>query len=125
MNSKTKSTLLLVFLTITLIICSTLVLAFSFKKSESNVVYGEGSGTESDPYLIGTKAELEAFKSAVKTNRSACARLTNDIDLGSTSFDPILTEWEYEGVFDGAGHTINGFKGWCFFNTSYRRSIRS
>ena len=65
----------------------------------------------------GVKKLPSLFRSAVQTNRSACARLTKDIDLGSTSFDPILMEWEYEGVFDGAGHTINGFKGWCFFNT--------
>ena len=41
MNSKTKSTLLLVLLTITFIICSTLVLAISFKNSESNEAYAD------------------------------------------------------------------------------------
>ena len=45
MNSKTKSTLLLVLLTITFIICSTFVLAISFKNSESNEVYADDSIT--------------------------------------------------------------------------------
>ena len=41
MNIKSKSTLLLVLLTIVFLICSTLVLAISFKKSDSNEVYAE------------------------------------------------------------------------------------
>ena len=45
MNSKTKSTLLLVLLIITFIICSTLVLAISFKESESNAVYADPEHT--------------------------------------------------------------------------------
>ena len=43
MNSKTKSTLLLVLLIITFIICSTLVLIISIDKSESNEVYADTS----------------------------------------------------------------------------------
>ena len=95
MNSKTKSTLLLVLLTITFIICSTLVLAISFKKSESKEVYADepsaassftgGTGTSGDPYLISSPEELIKFRNIVNgtngetTNLSACARLTQDI----------------------------------------------
>ena len=136
MNSKTKSTLLLVLLTITLIICSTLVLTILANKSEENITYaewtGQGTGTAADPYLIGTKAELEKFRNIVNgtgetQNTSACARLIADINLeGSNSnrWTPIgevvavvnedklyampTDTGNYLGTFDGNGHTISG-----------------
>ena len=91
MYSQTKSKLALTILLIAFIICSTLVLAISFKNSEQNIASaaweGSGTGTASDPYLIGTKAELKKFRDIVNglneepQNTAACAILTSDIDL--------------------------------------------
>ena len=133
MNSKTKSTLLLVLLTITFIICSTLVLAISFKKSESKEVYADepsaassftgGTGTSGDPYLISSPEELIKFRNIVNgtngetTNLSACARLTQDIVFTGTNNwnTPIGLNgsWNspstgFQGIFDGGGYAIIG-----------------
>ncbi|HAE88809.1 MAG TPA: hypothetical protein DCG79_02940, partial [Clostridiales bacterium] len=83
-----------------------------------------GSGTAADPYLIGTKAELEEFRDIIigangqTQNRTACARLTADIDLEgneSNQWVPIgnsgYTNGDYnsfQGIFDGADHTVSG-----------------
>ena len=69
-----------------------------------------GNGTEENPYLIDTKADLEDFRDAVNNNgeRTACALLTSNIDLGDDQWTPIGTETSksYNGTFDGAGHTV-------------------
>ena len=93
-----------------------------------------GSGTESDPYQIGTAEQLKRFRDIVNgsngqtPNTAACATLTADIVLNDGTFDEdgsytpgpsdaALTEWSpmgvskstaYAGTFDGAGHTIQG-----------------
>lgn len=94
-----------------------------------------GSGTESDPYQIGTAEGLKRFRDIVngsngqKQDRGACAVLTNDIVLNDGTFAEDgsytpgpsgadkPTEWTpmgvntsaaYTGTFDGAGHTIQG-----------------
>lgn len=77
-----------------------------------------GSGTETDPYQIGTAEGLKWFRdkvnSATKTaDTQICAELTEDIDLSSEEWSPIgIGEgvyWgsrSYSGTFDGKGHTI-------------------
>ena len=94
-----------------------------------------GSGTETDPYQIGTAAGLIWFRDIVNgsngqtQNTAACATLTADIVLNDGTFDEDgnytpgpssitpPTEWTpmgvtysaaYTGTFDGAGHTIQG-----------------
>lgn len=93
-----------------------------------------GSGTESDPYQIGTAEGLKLFHDIVNGENGrtqkldACATLTADIVLNDGTFDEdgnytpgpssaALTEWSpmgvsnstvYAGTFDGAGHTIQG-----------------
>ena len=94
-----------------------------------------GSGTETDPYRIGTAVGLKLFHDIVNgengrvQNTAACATLTADIVLNDGTFDedgnytpgPSVaatpTEWTfigrdydeaYSGTFDGAGHTIQG-----------------
>lgn len=74
-----------------------------------------GSGTEDDPYLLATAADLKAFRDMANAEASSklCATLTADIDLGGeawTPFEPssgFVTE-AYAGTFDGANHTIKG-----------------
>ncbi len=94
-----------------------------------------GSGTETDPYRIGTAEGLKLFHDIVNgengrvQNTAACATLTADIVLNDGTFDedgnytpgPSVaatpTEWTfigrdfdeaYSGTFDGTGHTIQG-----------------
>ena len=94
-----------------------------------------GSGTETDPYRIGTAEGLKLFHDIVNgengrvQNTAACATLTADIVLNDGTFDEdgnytpgpsnitTATEWtpmgvstsaSYTGTFDGAGHTIQG-----------------
>ena len=77
-----------------------------------------GSGTETDPYQIGTAEGLKWFRdkvnSATKTaDTKICAELTEDIDLSGEEWSPIGigqgVYWgslSYSGTFDGKGHTI-------------------
>ncbi len=77
-----------------------------------------GSGTEDDPYKIGTAAELSWLRDTVNANKSSTyshhAVLTADIDLGYRPWTPIGTNKDstYQGGFrctlDGDGHTISG-----------------
>lgn len=64
-----------------------------------------GSGTEQNPYQIGTAAELLWFgQQVVDRYYSIWATLTADIDMEGESW-PTLAR--YRGTFDGAGHTIS------------------
>ncbi len=76
-----------------------------------------GSGTQEDPYLIGTLEEFQAFAAIVNgtgtqiQNTAACARLTADIGTESAPVrnDAIVGIREsnpYTGEFDGAGYQI-------------------
>lgn len=77
-----------------------------------------GSGTETDPYKIGTAADLSWLRDAVNANPDSTyshhAVLTADIDLGYRPWTPIGTNKDnaYQGGFrctlDGDGHTISG-----------------
>lgn len=76
-------------------------------------------GTESNPYLIGTEAELIAFKDIVSKDAQAsengvsklCAKLTADIELTSVWTGIGTSSYRYGGVFDGAGYTISNLTG--------------
>lgn len=98
-----------------------------------------GSGTEDDPYLLATAADLKAFRDMVNAEASSklCATLTADIDLGGeawTPFEPssgFVTE-AYAGTFDGANHTIKGLSvnstsksGVGFFGTVHGATIKN
>lgn len=75
-----------------------------------------GSGTEDDPYQIGTAIGLEWFRDKVNDASSIdetkiCAELTADIVLDSNeAWTPIGKDNNapYTGTFDGKGHTISG-----------------
>ena len=71
----------------------------------SSLTY-QGSGTESDPYLIYTAEELQGLKDDTEQNYY---KLMNDIDLSSIeSFEPIGTNQQkpFKGIFDGNGKEI-------------------
>ena len=77
-----------------------------------------GSGTETDPYKIGTAAELSWLRDTVNANTGSTyshhAVLTADIDLGYRPWTPIGTNKDstYQGGFrctlNGNGHTVSG-----------------
>lgn len=74
-----------------------------------------GSGTEDDPYLLATAADLKAFRDMANAEASSklCATLTANIDLGGESWTPFepssgYVSEAYAGTFDGANHTIKG-----------------
>ena len=80
-----------------------------------------GTGSSSNPYRIGTAAQLERFRDIVNgengetKNVEACAVLIADIDLKgneNNQWVPIGIQWgngnEYEGEFYGENHIIKG-----------------
>ncbi len=91
--------------------------------SESPIIptQPEGSGTQSDPYLISNRAELYWFATKVNGGDKNCsAKLTADIIFNDGTFNADGTwskagepeSWAplsmFNGTFDGNGHTISG-----------------
>ena len=87
-----------------------------------------GDGSSESPFLITTAEELKWYASYVNgesgdnvVHTTACAKLMNDIDLstvcgeGKGNWTPIAkygiykydSEYHFDGVFDGNGHTIS------------------
>lgn len=78
------------------------------QKKSDNPKFEAGNGTETDPYIIATAAQLDE----VRNFPSACFELSKDIDLSSylnsnsSGWTPIK---DFTGKFDGKKHTIKGF----------------
>ena len=85
------------------------------------VVYGGGSGTEGDPYLIYTACQMQTI-GANSNDWDKHFKLMADIDLVAytgTSFNIIAPDTDhisfghqgtkFSGVFDGNGHTVSNF----------------
>lgn len=78
-----------------------------------------GSGTETDPYLIGTAAELICYISnaTVYAAKGTYAKQTADISFNGKTYNA-PAPGTFAGVYDGDGHTItamtrqNGPSGW-------------
>ncbi len=77
-----------------------------------------GSGTEEDPYLIATPAQLAYLSDSFAEYAGAYFRLTADVNLGGRAWTPIgkhatyhngsnYVVGDFSGVFDGDGHTIS------------------
>ena len=97
-------------------------LVFVFLTIVGNAVWAQetqpsGQGTENNPYLLGTEADLKWFQEHVgksEENAKACAKLTANITLSSNEeWEPIgyvnssTFEYSYTGTFDGGGFTIS------------------
>lgn len=76
-----------------------------------------GSGTRTDPYQIGSGAELAWLANAVNNASSGTklyVELTDDIDLGGQPWTPIgkfgfsSSDRSFSGSFRGNGHTVKG-----------------
>lgn len=64
--------------------------------------FAGGDGTEANPYLIASAADLQQMKS----NPAAYYTLSKDFDAQGFPFEPVEA---FSGVLDGAGHTISNF----------------
>ena len=82
-----------------------------------NLETAEGSGAESDPYIIPDLEMLEFYRDMINAEgdskyNSAHYKLTADIDLGGEKnpWTPIGSgeNRAFTGTFDGDGHTISG-----------------
>ncbi|WP_129711066.1 metallophosphoesterase [Haloactinopolyspora alba] len=70
----------------------------------------DGSGTASDPYLIGTEADLVQWAELLNAGDpdytgAKTFQLTADIALTG----PVPMVRDFDGVLDGAGHTVSGY----------------
>lgn len=70
-------------------------------------MFGGGTGTELDPYLVEDAEDLNA----VRNNLEAHYKQVADIDLGGANFEPIghkpLADYDpFSGVYDGNRHKI-------------------
>ncbi len=68
--------------------------------------FASGSGTENDPYIITTGAEL-AYLSKIDTT-GLCFELAKDIVLNDTSKANQWVDIEFYGNFDGKGFSVTG-----------------
>ena len=121
MNTKIRSITLVVLLIATILLGTMSIMMFA-SNEKYEVAYaeweGEGSGTEDDPYLIGTKAQLEKFRDIVNKENGetgygpAFGKLTADIDLecdADHQWTPIGNQNDtYKWHFDGDNHTVSG-----------------
>ena len=96
--------------------------------------FASGTGTEADPYIINTAAQLVYFRNQVDagvTYKGEFVKLGNDIDLNNINFNPIGYGYTYGkesntafmGTFDGGNHTIYNLyqNGWALgdsYNTA-------
>ncbi len=81
--------------------------------------YAGGTGSEKDPYLISTCAQLLYLRDQVNagtTYAGSYFKLTNDLDFGSVDVKTPIGQYKsggnkyFSGTFDGAGHVIKNFK---------------
>ena len=85
--------------------------------------FASGTGTQANPYLINTAAQLVFFRNQVDagvTYEGKFVKLNKDIDLAGHLFNPIGYGYAHNGgqafmgTFDGGNHTIYGLyqNGW-------------
>ena len=104
-------------LCLTLLLAALLALFAGAALADGIVMPWSGSGTEADPYIISTAADLVAMREYVAAEgfpEGMAFRLDADIDLGEYcgllrgSWTPISIAGPLNGTFDGGGHTISG-----------------
>lgn len=71
----------------------------------------QGSGTEADPYLIGSVTDFETMAALVQSQssfRTAHYAMDADVDFGGNAITPIGNQGAmFQGRFNGRGHTIS------------------
>ncbi|MCI9129670.1 MAG: hypothetical protein HFJ65_05125 [Eggerthellaceae bacterium] len=85
-------------------------------------IFASGTGTEADPYMVDTAAQLEAFRDSVNSGESYAGKfvkLASDVDISGSQWTPIgasvrsgsglaTGSTPFSGTFDGGGHTVSG-----------------
>ena len=68
----------------------------------------QGSGTEADPYLVGTPADMQGMASVLVEGQIRHFKMTADIDMSSVAnWTPVVPTDNTLGLqFDGDGHTL-------------------
>ena len=98
--------------------------------------FASGTGSENDPYIIDTAAQLIYFRNQVDAGVNYAGqfvKLNKDIDLNNKLFNPIGGGWAYNGgktfngTFDGDNHTIYNIyvNGWELDATGDQHSSTS
>ena len=92
-----------------------LLFGFALSAKAEEVATIGGTGTESDPYTIGTLEQLEAFRNSVNAGETTYnapgvwVALTDDIDLAGTTWERGIGDGinaTYDGIFDGKNHAV-------------------
>ena len=84
-----------------------LPLATSARIGAAGAAYAEGAGTEEDPYILNSVADLLSIADDVAVGASAHYQLGADIDLLNVQWTPIGNSTNsFTGHLDGAGHAI-------------------
>ena len=87
----------------------------------SSEIWTQGSGTEADPYLIETAANLawiaEMVNAGVTTYEGVYFMVVNDLDLNNLQWSSIGNSRTlcFKGYFDGGGHLIDNVKNGSLF----------
>lgn len=81
--------------------------------------FASGTGTEQDPYIIETGAQL-AYLSVISSDNSSGKyyKLANNLDLKNKEWKPI---YKFQGEFDGNNYTIKNL----FIETTHHAGIFS
>lgn len=111
MKTKLKNYLWLILGGVFLALCAIgLILYFTLRVNTSL----EGSGTETDPYLVQTKDDLYIFNKIVNESADGEAgkyyKIISDIDLHGAEWTPIAAgNSQFNGTFLGNGKTVSNF----------------
>ena len=108
---KSKTKLILYFITAIILICTFCII--TFQKNNTQYLKIAEAEKESDNSKIGetiyisNKKELEKFRDDVNSglHKTANVYLTNNISFSTTDWIPINN---FQGTFDGCGHYISG-----------------
>ena len=116
-HTKLTSLLLVLAMTITsVVLFVTPASAEAWDGKAVATAYAGGTGTETDPYLISTPAELAYMASQTNLSEDLTAhfKLTADLDMGGYSLGKQICRnsgTNFNGVLDGDGYTIFNIAG--------------
>ena len=107
-----------------------LLLAFcGFTSQVMGQTYSGGSGTENDPYLIFSKADMETLAAAVNGGNNYSQGkyflLTQNLNGITTSIGSNSTTESFQGIFDGGGYTISINSGGGIFLCIFSATVKN
>ncbi|HQL37234.1 MAG TPA: S-layer homology domain-containing protein [Bacillota bacterium] len=108
-KSKNRFRRLIYLIVTVLFIGGSLIPAYCQEGPGKMPSFSGGTGTQEDPYLISTAADLLAFSEVGwdANYMEAYYKLTGNIDLGENTWNPVgINGPPFSGTFDGNGKTI-------------------